>query len=71
MNTLQILLVLLAVALLLGWWWLRRRGGNGEDANQPADRIDTITGWPPQPTRVLSTPERLAYGALCGRCPNT
>ena len=68
MTMLQISMVVLALALLLAWWWLRQRGrGNVVKA---VDRIDTVIGWPPQPTRVLSTPERLAYGTLTRALPD-
>jgi hypothetical protein len=58
----------LAVGLmLLGWWWLRQRRGRG--SVKTAERVDTVMGWPPEATRVLSTPERLAYGALSRGLP--
>lgn len=71
MSTLQILLGGLVVALLLAWLWLRRRGDGsaGSKAEKAADRIDTIIGWPPQATRVLSTQERLAFGTLVRALP--
>lgn len=67
MTTMQISLALLALVLLLVWWWVRR--GSAAPSVGSAERIDTVTGWPPQPTRVLSTPERLAYGALVRALP--
>jgi hypothetical protein len=70
MTTLQIVLVLIAVVLLLGWLWLRQRGARaGTEASAPSERIDTITGWPPQPTRVLSARERVAFGTLVRALP--
>lgn len=67
MSILQIALVAGACALLLAWWWLRRR--SAEAAVPAADRIDTLTGWPPQATRVLSTRERIAFGTLVRALP--
>ena len=67
MTVLTISLVLAAALLLLGAWWLRRRAGR--KSAKTADRIDTVIGWPPEATRVLSTPERLAYGALARGLP--
>lgn len=67
MTTLQILLGLLAVALLVAWWWFRQRGA--ANAGKSLDRLDTVTGWPPQPTRVLGTHERLAFGVLVRALP--
>lgn len=53
--------------LLLAWWWLRRR--NGARAAAAAERIDTLTGWPPQATRILTTRERMAFGTLVRALP--
>ncbi|HWI12319.1 MAG TPA: DUF2726 domain-containing protein [Burkholderiaceae bacterium] len=69
MTTFQISLGLLAVVLLLAWWWLRQRGAADPGSGKTADRLDTVTGWPPQPTRVLSTQERLAFGTLTRALP--
>jgi hypothetical protein len=66
MSTLQIALAVVIV-LLLAWWWLRKRGSDAVEATQ--DRIDTLVGWPPQPTRVLSTSERMAFGRLIKALP--
>jgi len=70
MTTLQIVLGLLAVVLLMAWWWTRQRAGAGAGDRGSADRIDTVTGWPPQPTRVLSTQERLAFNVLTRALPD-
>ena len=67
MSTFQIVLVLLAAALLPAWWWTRRREAVVEE--QEADRIDTLIGWPPKPTRVLTTQERVAFGTLVRALP--
>jgi hypothetical protein len=70
MTTLQIVLVLIAAVLLLGWLWLRqRRVRAGTEAVAPSERIDTLTGWPPQPTRVLTSRERVAFGTLVRALP--
>jgi Protein of unknown function (DUF2726) len=73
MSTLQIALIGLVIVLLLAWLWLRQRGdssgGASRKAEKAADRIDTIIGWPPQATRVLSTQERLAFGTLVRALP--
>jgi hypothetical protein len=70
MTTLQIVLVLLAVVLLAGGWWLRRRGVSvGREPTAPSERIDTLIGWPPQATRVLTTRERVAFGTLVRALP--
>lgn len=69
MTTFQIALGLLAVVLLLAWWWLRQRGSASSGSGKSIDRLDTVIGWPPQPTRVLSTQERLAFGILARALP--
>jgi len=70
MTTLQIVLVLMAVALLLGWLWFRQRNAQATtEAAAPSERIDTITGWPPQATRVLNARERVAFGLLVRALP--
>jgi hypothetical protein len=53
--------VLCAIALI---WWLARRQGPVERPEQPAERLDTLAGWPPEPTRVLRSTERLAFSTL-------
>ena len=68
MTTWQISLALLALVLLLAWWWRQRASADVGDAKN-IDRLDTVTGWPPQPARVLSTQERLAYGVLARALP--
>ncbi len=70
MTTLQIVLGLVATVLLIAWWWTRQRAGAEADARGDADRLDTVTGWPPQPTRVLSTQERLAFHVLTRALPD-
>lgn len=70
MSTFQIALVAAALGLLLCWWWLRRKQVDGSfHASAPSDRVDTIAGWPPQATRVLSSPERVAFSTLVRALP--
>ena len=60
----QLIAVILVPLLLIGlWWWLRKRGA-GDVAEPKGDRLDTIIGWPPEATRILSTTERLAFTTL-------
>ncbi len=61
------LLVVLAAGVL--WWWLRRRESGGVRVAVAEDRIDTLIGWPPQATRVMTTPERIAFGTLVRALP--
>ena len=53
--------VLCAIAIV---WWLARRQGPAPRAELPAERLDTIAGWPPEPTRILRSSERLAFSTL-------
>lgn len=50
-------------ALPLVWWLARRQNGQTR-ADAPAERLDTLVGWPPEPTRILRPPERLALSTL-------
>ena len=70
MTTLQIVFAVLAVILLAGFWWMRRRDvSSGRDPVAAAERIDTIIGWPPQATRVLTARERVVFGTLVRAMP--
>ncbi len=67
MFTFEIALGLVIVVALLAWWGLRRRNASPDE--KEVDRIDTLIGWPPQATRVLTTQERIAYGTLVRALP--
>ena len=69
MSILQIALAAAVIVFLMVWLWLRQRKDNGVSVESAADRIDTVTGWPPQVTRVLSTHERVAFGTLVRAMP--
>ena len=56
--------VLALAACLPLVWWLARRTGPPERPEQPAERMDTIAAWPPEPTRVLRSSERIAFSTL-------
>jgi len=67
-NAPMIAAAALLAALLGLWWWIRQReAGNTRRSSQ--DRLDTLTGWPPQPTRLLTTSQRLAYSTLTRALP--
>jgi hypothetical protein len=53
--------LLCAVPLI---WWLARRQGPPMRPETPAERLDTLAGWPPEPTRILRSSERLAFSTL-------
>jgi hypothetical protein len=57
-----------SVAALLGAlplvWWLARYKGPPIRPEIPSERLDTLAGWPPEPTRILRSSERLAFSTL-------
>jgi hypothetical protein len=67
MLILQIVVALLVVGVLV-WFWMRGREVTHTEQKE-ADRIDTLIGWPPQPTRVLTNQERVVFGTLVRALP--
>jgi hypothetical protein len=68
MDTLQLVLIALLLALILILRWVRARAR--EAADHPSERwLDTVNDWPPTGTRIMSTPERLAYETLVRALP--
>ncbi len=63
MDPLLISVLALVCALPLVWW-LARRQGPTQRQETPEDRLDTLAAWPPEPTRVLRSQERLAFSTL-------
>jgi hypothetical protein len=63
MDPYLISVLALACALPLVWW-LARRTGPPERKELPAERMDTLAAWPPEPTRVLRSSERIAFSTL-------
>ena len=63
MDNLLTLSIAIVAVLALVWWLVRRRGRT--EVEVPAgDRLDTLAGWPPTPTQILRTSERIAYSTL-------
>ena len=58
MDTYLIFATVIAIAVLV-WWWRRGRSAAAEAQADPADRLDTLIGWPPEATRK----RRVAAGA--------
>lgn len=54
----------LLLALPLVWWLVRRPAAPRGAAAADGDRLDTLAGWPPEPTRIMRPPERIAYSTL-------
>lgn len=69
-----IVLLVVAAAAVLVWVWLRRRGSASapDDDSRPArsDGLDTVIGWPPEVTRVLTAQERRAHALLTHALPD-
>jgi hypothetical protein len=56
---------LLISALLILLLLARRRKGTSDAGRAPdSEVLDTVQAWPPQAVRVMTLPERLAYGTL-------
>ena len=53
--------LLLALPLV---WWLARRPSAARAATAEGDRLDTLAGWPPEPTRIMRPSERIAFSTL-------
>jgi hypothetical protein len=73
MDTTVLLLVAALAGLLFLWLRFRRKRTDTEDAGghpSRADALDTVAGWPPEATRVLTHPERRAYSMLTNALPD-
>ena len=56
---------LLISALLMLFLFARRHRGSQDTGRAPdSELLDTVASWPPQAVRVMTLPERLAYGNL-------
>jgi hypothetical protein len=64
MDPIYISVIALACAVpLVLWLWSQRQSGSTRPET-PAERLDTLAGWPPEPTRILRSSERLAFSTL-------
>ncbi len=63
MDPIYVSVIALLCALPLVWW-LAQRQSPSVRPETPAERLDTLAGWPPEPTRVLRSSERLAFSTL-------
>jgi len=61
--------VAIVLVALLFWLLLRARGARDRPDTRPADNLDTVAAWPPQPTRVLTSAERDAFDLLRAALP--
>jgi Protein of unknown function (DUF2726) len=63
MDPIYVSVIALLCALPLVWW-LAQRQSPSVRPETPAERLDTLAGWPPEPTRILRSSERLAFSTL-------
>jgi hypothetical protein len=63
------LIVTLVIVAALVLLWLRQRALGSSAPRGDDARIDTVAGWPPTATRVLTSSERLGYGILTRAAP--
>ena len=67
-----LVVVALLVAAAIGFWLFKRRGASvaaEDDGARERDSIDTVIGWPPEVTRLLSGGERAAHDTLVKALP--
>ena len=64
-------IIAVLVAAIAGYWLLQRgkRSAAARDAPRDRDNIDTVIGWPPEVTRLLSGGERTAHETLVKALP--
>ena len=60
MTTLLISLIVLAAAI---FWYVRIRPSQARDADAP-EHVDTVIGWQPRATRLMTAAEQQAYDTL-------
>lgn len=73
MDPILVLPLIAVVLVLLVWQWRRRGAADSRGNNSRAPRgeaLDTVIGWPPEVTRVLTVPERRAHGLLTQALPD-
>jgi hypothetical protein len=63
MDPIYVSVIALLCALPLVWWLARLQSPPARP-EMPAERLDTLAGWPPEPTRILRSSERLAFSTL-------
>jgi hypothetical protein len=66
---LYLVLAVLAVIGLVIFFVVSRRGAAPVPSRKKTDQLDTVTGWQPQATRVLSNIERKAFETLRSAFP--
>ncbi len=69
MPVTELALIALVVLLVIALWWRRRSGGKRSAQAGAEDALDTIAAWPPEVSRVLTTPEQRAYKLLVRNLP--
>jgi Protein of unknown function (DUF2726) len=57
------LLISLAILAAVIFWYVRIRPGQASDANE-SEHVDTVIGWQPRATRLMTAAEQQAYNTL-------
>jgi hypothetical protein len=68
----EVVIVFAVIAAAVGYWLWRRRAPSAAskaDDSRERDNIDTVIGWPPEVTRLLSGGERAAHDTLVKALP--
>src|SRR4051812_25999898 len=61
-QVLYVSVVALLCALPIVWWLAQKAPQPRQEPT--GERLDTLAGWPPEPTRILRSSERLAFSTL-------
>jgi hypothetical protein len=61
-QVLYVSVVALLCALPIVWWLAQKAPLPRQEPT--GERLDTLAGWPPEPTRILRSSERLAFSTL-------
>jgi len=61
-SVLYVSVIALLCALPIVWWLAQKAPQPRQEPT--GERLDTLAGWPPEPTRILRSSERLAFSTL-------
>jgi hypothetical protein len=61
-QVLYVSVIALLCALPIVWWLAQKAPQPRQEPT--GERLDTLAGWPPEPTRILRSSERLAFSTL-------
>lgn len=70
MAVTELALIALVVLLVIALLWRRRKSSGKAPRAGAEDALDTVASWPPEASRVLTTPEQRAYQLLVRNLPS-